>query len=246
MIYIMGDTHGDINRFCTNIDSKWTYQDKVIVCGDFGFIWEVEKDTKRYRRELEKLSILESKPYEILFVTGNHENFDRLKKFPTIQKYGGKVKQIRKNIFLLMRGQRFIIENHTFFTMGGAHSVDKDCRIEHVDWWQEELPSLVEYDTAIQTLAEYKEFDFVITHTAPQTIIRMMHFTPYKEDLELTGFLEWIFYEISFKYWFFGHFHADTKIKGVEKIIPVYSNIYRINNDKSIECLGEKEDDKIL
>ena len=240
MIYITGDTHGSIDRF---YGLNYTSEDKVIVCGDFGFIWEQEYRQSRYERELEKLDFLESQPYEILFVSGNHENYDRLKQFPQVKRYGGDVLQIRKNIFLLKRGQVFTIENHTFFTMGGAYSVDKDARIEHLSWWSEELPSQKEYQRAIQTLNQHESIDFIITHTAPQTIIRMMHFCPYKEDEELTGFFDWILYEKPFKYWFFGHFHTNDKIKDVNHVIPVYTHTYRINQDKSITYLGGKDEE---
>lgn len=31
-------------------------------------------------------------------------------------------------------------------------------------------------------------------------------------DAELTGFLEWIMYEVKFKKWFFGHWHMDRTL----------------------------------
>ena len=39
MIYITGNTHGDINRFETEQTKKFTSEDYLIICGDFGFIW---------------------------------------------------------------------------------------------------------------------------------------------------------------------------------------------------------------
>lgn len=234
MIYIMGDTHGDMSRFTYPIDNDWTSDDKIIICGDFGFIWELESNENKYRIESEKLKTLESKPYEILFISGNHENFDRLKQFPTRIRYGGKVKQIRKNIFLLMRGQLFTIENHTFFTMGGAYSIDKSRRCEHISWWKEELPNNEEYKTAIQTLKDNPKVDYILTHTAPKTIIKMMKYDLF-DDLELTGFFDWMMHEISFKKWFFGHFHIDTKIDYVDNILPVFLNVYKIHPNNQLE-----------
>lgn len=40
MIYITGDTHGDINRFFDGgaLDTKLTKNDTLIICGDFGFV----------------------------------------------------------------------------------------------------------------------------------------------------------------------------------------------------------------
>lgn len=37
MIYVTGDTHSDFNRF--SIQDKMTKYDYVIICGDFGGIW---------------------------------------------------------------------------------------------------------------------------------------------------------------------------------------------------------------
>ena len=43
MIYITGDTHGDFRRFdgvCFPEQKQMTKDDYVIVCGDFGGIWD--------------------------------------------------------------------------------------------------------------------------------------------------------------------------------------------------------------
>ena len=39
MIYITGDTHGDISCFKNPKLNKLGEKDILIVCGDFGFIW---------------------------------------------------------------------------------------------------------------------------------------------------------------------------------------------------------------
>ena len=53
MIYITGNTHGDINRFETEQTKKFTSEDYLIICGDFGFIW---KGGKKEEKQLERLS----------------------------------------------------------------------------------------------------------------------------------------------------------------------------------------------
>ena len=47
MIYITGDTHGDIKRFKTRSAKKLTKDDILIVCGDFGFLWDESKKEKK-------------------------------------------------------------------------------------------------------------------------------------------------------------------------------------------------------
>ncbi len=121
--------------------------------------------------------------------------------------------QVRKNIFHLMRGQIFTIEDKTFLTMGGAYSIDKYMRREGYSWWPEELPSDEEYKEAAKTIEAHEwKVDYVISHTAPREIIGRMCRCPDEHDIELTGFLEWIMYEADYKKWFFGHWHLDAEI----------------------------------
>jgi hypothetical protein len=111
-------------------------RDKVIICGDFGLPWCNDKEDDYW------LNWLEEKNFEILFVDGNHENFDLLYQFPVVERYGGKVHKVRKNIFHLMRGEVYEIEGKTFFAFGGASSVDKHLRVESISWWEQENFSL--------------------------------------------------------------------------------------------------------
>ena len=64
----------------------------------------------------------------------------------------------------------------------------------------EEFPTILEAMGVVDNHQEY---------TAPREIIRMMGYYPTQDDLELTGFLEWIAHECKFGLWCFGHFHED-------------------------------------
>ncbi len=210
MIYVTGDTHGDINRFNdVNMsgESSWTKDDFLIICGDFGFIFKDNNEEKL------KLDELDKKPWTLLWLDGNHENFNALSEYPVEEWNGGKVHRIRKNILHLMRGQVFTIEGKTFFTMGGAYSVDRYMRVKDITYWSRELPDNDEYNEAIKNVtAHCKKIDYILTHTAPREIIRRMGYVPDPHDMELTGFLEWIMYECEYKHWYFGHFHEDKQI----------------------------------
>ena len=210
MIYITGDTHGDHLRFIENNmpgEDQWTKEDYLIVCGDFGYVFSDSK------RENDFLDLLASKPYTICFCDGNHENFPRIYRYPEQTWNGGRVHRIRQNIVHLMRGQVFEICGKKILAMGGAYSIDKYMRINGLSWWKEELPNNVEYREATNSIKEcdYK-VDYIVTHTAPREIIRRMGKHPDEHDMELTGFLEWIMYEVKFKKWFFGHWHTDREI----------------------------------
>ncbi len=112
-----------------------------------------------------------------------------------------------------MRGQVFNIEGKHFFTMGGAYSIDRYMRKLNISYWNEELPSNEEYHEAVENLKRHdNQVDYVITHTAPREIIRMMGHSPCAHDLELTGFLEYLMHDIEYQHWYFGHWHRDAQI----------------------------------
>ncbi|WP_368041519.1 metallophosphoesterase family protein [Bittarella massiliensis (ex Durand et al. 2017)] len=75
MIFITGDTHGDFTRFSSENfpeQKRMNKEDFVIICGDFGGLWDGT------RKEHYWLDWLENKPFTTLFVSGNHENYDLL------------------------------------------------------------------------------------------------------------------------------------------------------------------------
>lgn len=161
MIYVTGDTHGDIGRFRDKQMKKLKKGDTLIVCGDFGFLWD---DSRREHNDLKRLM---SKNYTIAFVDGCHENFDLLEGYPVTEWNGGKVHMIAENIIHLMRGQVFEIEGKRIFTFGGGHSQDYDFRSDE-KWWKREQPSDEEIAEGIHNLREYDyKIDYVITHEPP-------------------------------------------------------------------------------
>lgn len=210
MLRFTGDTHGEQGRFCNFWaigEEEWTEKDTLIVCGDFGYIFKNDSVENIFLNELEK------KKYNICFCCGNHENFDALEQYPIEEWNGGKVHRIRKNIFHLMRGQIYTIENKKVFSFGGAYSIDRYMRTEHISWWKQEIPCNEEYDEATKNLELHNhQVDYIVTHTAPREIVRRMGYYPDAHDAELTGFLEWIMYEVKYKEWFFGHWHRDEQI----------------------------------
>ena len=126
MIYITGDTHGDVTRFSMdNFPEQKTFTDQnenyVIICGDFGLVWNYLTETSS---EKYWLNWLENKKFTTLFVDGNHEAFTRLYDYPVKEWNGGLVHEIRPHVFHLMRGQVFNIDGCTIFTFGGARSHD--------------------------------------------------------------------------------------------------------------------------
>jgi len=220
MIYITGDMHGDQSRLLYSKEEKlWGKGDIIIVAGDWGFLFHDNYSENMF------LNDIEQRPYTLAFVDGNHENFVALNKYPVEIWNGGKVHRIRNNIFHLMRGQIFTIEGKKFFTFGGAYSLDRYRRRLNIEYWEEEIPSRADYNEATVNLKAHNfEVDYIITHQAPRKIIMMMGETPDLHDMELTGFLDYVLYDIKHTHWFCGHWHLD---KDITESFTILRNKYR-------------------
>ena len=228
-IFVTGDIHGvperltGYNKLRTeNIIRK---EDYLVVCGDFGFLFEDDEKEKEFLDYIEA-----SADYTILFVDGNHENFNAINSYPVEDWKSGKIHRIRKNIIHLMRGQVYDICGLKVFAMGGAYSVDRSRRQKDKTYWAEELPSDEDYRTASENLERCnKNVDIILTHTAPEEIIYLLGHTPDRHDAELTGFLEWVLKEVSFKKWYFGHWHTDARmVKGCRAL---YNDLVKVNRE---------------
>lgn len=226
MIYITGDTHRreykKLQDFCER-HKELTKRDFIIIAGDFGGVWSsetLEEDLKPYR----------DLPATVLFIDGNHENFDLLNTYPVEVWNGGKVHKIKPDIIHLMRGQIYEIEGKTIFTFGGATSIDKDYRIEGKTWWKQELPTYEELDEAISNLKRYNnEIDYIITHSCSERAYNYPAICRYVSskyqclEVQMLSYIEDI---ASFNHWYFGHFHIDAKLG--EKYTALLDNVIEI------------------
>lgn len=214
MIYITGDTHGthDFYKLLDNQLKNLTKRDYVIIAGDCGVLFGPK--VKEYM-----LNLYSYLPFTVLFVDGNHENYDLLDSYP-IQKWnGGKVQFLTDTVIHLLRGQVYKIEGQTFFTFGGALSYDKVRRKPHVSWWERELPSKEDFFEAMRNL-ECVNFrvDYVITHDCPtswKTMVCNCSKIRNNGFIESSSnyYLEEIEKQIVFRHWYFGHYHMDYTTK---------------------------------
>lgn len=250
MVFVTGDCHAAFHRFSTHNfpeQKDLSYDDTVIVCGDFG-LWH-DDNTERYW-----LRWLNEKPFTTVFVDGNHENFDRLygDEFPVVDFHGGKAHKIREHIYHLLRGYIFDFDGKKFWCFGGASSHDvqdgildlddfedldgfkralkswtragKMFRINHLSWWEQELPTQKEMDFGIRELGEAgNKVDFIVSHCCPQEVATAMGF--HNPDV-LTQYFNTIAHDVEFTRWHFGHYHDEASIWG--KFILHYENIERI------------------
>jgi hypothetical protein len=220
MVYVTGDMHGDYARFENPAFKKFTKDDILIVCGDFGFLWDGSKEEQKRLRKLAK------KKFTICFIDGTHENFEILNSFPEEKWNGGKVHKIADNIYHLMRGQIFRIDNMTYFTMGGGESPDIDIRFEENAWSKDEFPTREEMIEGANNLEKLDcKIDFIITHEPP---VKVKSFLQLKDGESATvNGLNTYFEELSgvctYRRWFFGSMHLDKYISS--SLLAVYKDI---------------------
>lgn len=215
MVYVTGDTHGDINRFRDM--KKLKRGDTLIICGDFGFFWDGSK------KEQSILKKIANKKFTVAFIDGCHENFDILEKFPVTQWNGGKARVIMDNIVHLMRGQVYTIENKRIFTFGGGHSQDYEFRSGSDKWWEREQPTHDEIKEAIINLNEYSnEVDYVITHEPPPSLKDCLN-VDVLQRMEIHALFEDIIKTCTYKKWYFGKCHIDKHIP--LKFYALFNNV---------------------
>lgn len=223
MIYITGDTHGDITRFKKRELKKLKAKDYLIICGDFGFMWDESAE------EQEKLSFLKNQKYTILFVDGTHENFENIESSPLVDYKGGKAHKIADNIYHLMRGEIYNIEGKFIFTFGGGVSSDLQQIMDSGSWSERELPTEEEMLYGVNKLKGVNcEVDYIITHETSAT---------YKHKIwrncttnPMNDYLESLQSEVRFDKWFFGNLHIDFAIS--ESVFSVFEEIVPIDSTK--------------
>ena len=227
MLFITGDTHGRYDfakllRFA-KAHPELTKKDCLIVAGDFGAVW----DAKTWE---EDLLPYEELPFTVLFVDGNHENFDLLDAFPVQEWKGGKVHFVKPTVIHLMRGQVYEIEGKTLFTFGGATSTDRYTRTEGVSWWAREAPTYEELDEGIANLKRYNHtVDYIVTHSCDEKALwypplreRGVKMETFPENRMLSLFED----TVRYKHWYFGHYHMDGDLTGNKTVL--YRKIVRL------------------
>ena len=253
-VFITGDIHSDVRRFTTMAfpeQKELTKDDIVIICGDFGLVWDYagESESEKYW-----LNWLEDRPFTTVFVDGNHECFPRLYDYPVKEWNGGKVHEIRPSVLHLMRGEVFTIEGKKFFTFGGARShdiydgildpeTDPDWndtakqmysegkwayRVKGRSWWAEEMPSGKEMENGINNLKKHNfKVDYVISHCCPTFAQSVLGNGTYDTDY-LTDYFQSLVYDygLDFSKWIFGHYHDNKYV--LDRFVLLYEQITRL------------------
>ena len=250
-LYVTGDCHGEWRKLrLFSVQQNLTEDDFIIVCGDFG-IWD--DSDGRERKALNKLA--EIRP-TVVFVSGNHENFDRLysNEFETIEFHGGKAQRIGRNVYHLLRGYVFDFCGKKFFSFGGASSHDVDdrildpedyesrsefkkvvkewqkenkmFRIKGVSWWERELPTEEEMNFGKEMLAANNNQVDFIISHCCPQQVAAVFSCGLYKADRLTSYFDEIMENTKFIRWYFGHYHDDRVILG--KFVMLYHSFQRV------------------
>ncbi len=205
MIWVTGDKHGQGDWFDEPIPRKTLKRgDLLIVCGDFGFVWD---GSQAEQKALKRLS---RKKFTIAFLDGCHENFTLLARYPEQEWNGGKVRKIAENIFWLQRGESYQIDGKTFLVFGGGAA---DVQREG-EPFSPEAGAVTEQQVnrVVQSIQKAGgAFDVILSHEAPRTIVPCLF-----DDVDVIDtihdVLENIRTHTRFHDWFFGCYHVDKVI----------------------------------
>jgi len=237
MVFVTGDTHSsnDSDKF-NSFGEDLTKDDYVIVCGDFGYLWDSSE------KEMELRKWLSDKPWTTLFVDGNHENFDLLEELEEVEMFGSVVGKVTDSIYHLKRGQIYNIEGKNLFTFGGGLSIDKEWRYHYERnngvkiWWEQEMPTRTQKALGIANTCAYaimnKPIHFILTHTCPAHILPQV-VQNNKGITDAENYLEEIHRILNeevtgekYSHWYFGHFHDNIDVDNRHTLL--YDEIRRI------------------
>lgn len=214
-IAIAGDWHGDFpyaRKSLKKLHDKGV--DTVLQLGDFG-IWPNPKDGHvsmlSLQEELDRLDM------HLLFIGGNHENWDWLDAQPVAT---DGTRKLAPRLWHLPNGLgwawNLFGQDVKFVALGGAFSTDRKYRKIGWDLFLQETIS----DEELSAAVGHEKADVLLTHDAPSNapVRRSSNFSRYDamglsfddklEDRENSRKVETAMRELEVKSLFHGHFHT--------------------------------------
>lgn len=222
MIYLSADWHLT-KEDTSSIEMLETLKenDVMIVLGDLADDWSKEEDQFWFINSIEKYKV------QFLFIDGNHEDFKKINTFPVQYWNDIKVHQLGRNVFHILRGQAFLLEDKSFWVMGGGFSGLSYIERHKETWQKEEKPTKLEYKQGLEALEKYNgNIDYILTHTPPLTVIKEYMLS--NEWDEINSFMDEIVAKTDFKKWYFGHFHDNRVLDDRYEII--YKKMRRLDD----------------
>ena len=194
-ILFCGDTHGDFNNIAKLIDFAVINNcSSIMIVGDFGYFPNFGDNF------LERVSFYSNlKNIDTHFIKGNHENHDELSKYKEIT-------EIANNVFYHPNLTTWIVDNVSFFSIGGAYSIDKAYRTPGYNWFAGE-------EIGIKEIYECPKIkvDVVLSHDCPISvdINDMLRYNMDKSTKENREKLQAIVDIVNPKLVIHGHYHMS-------------------------------------
>jgi 3-oxoacid CoA-transferase subunit A len=262
---VTGDTHGGpatitrIENIHRNMEDCVPEYTGIIILGDAGLNFYLNGTDKKYKKTLNDMG------YHIYCVRGNHE--ERPENIPGMILVEDEnvdiavwIQEEFPNIRYFVDGNEYTIGGHSVLVIGGAYSVDKWYRLARAGyapeeaetanpkkcgWFKEELLTEDEMH-AIGEKVLNKKYDFVLSHTCPQswepTDLFLRGIDQLQVDKSMEVWMDALKNCIDWRVWLFGHFHADRVERPcVEQMYMDYEKLDTIWNRWYGERTYEKE-----
>lgn len=225
MIYLTGDTHGDVSRieeFCKQYETD--RDDILIILGDAGINYDGGRRDRAVKQFLKEL------PITLFCIHGNHEQRPY-----TIDGYketlwrGGIVylEEEYPNLLFAKDGEIFDLDGQKAIVIGGAYSIDKEYRLAYgYGWWSDEQPSddVKQYVERQLDRLGWK-VDLVLSHTTPLKYEPTEVFLPGIDqstvDKSTEIWLDDIEDRLDYQRWYCGHYHTE---KEIDKLVIMFEN----------------------
>lgn len=247
-----GDTHGGmatvsrIDNIKRNMPEYKPEETMIVILGDAGLNFWLNNTDKKDKK------ILNSMNYHIYCVRGNHEQRPELIKSMTLvndENVNNVVymEEAFPNIRYFVDGKIYNLLGYKCLVVGGAYSVDKWYRLaragyskdeaETADpkkcgWFKDECLTAAEM-VAIMEEVKGESIDFVLSHTCPlswePTDLFLNGIDQSTVDKSMEIWLDELKDNIKWKYWLFGHYHADRiERPHVEQFYQEYEDVESI------------------
>ena len=219
MIYVTGDLHGDLTRFKQRKIKRLKKGDTLIVCGDFGFVYNGDE------REEKALKWLSKRRYNILFVDGAHDKLDLFEKYELCDFCGASARRINEKVYMLLRGNVYTVEDKKIFAFGSGLSESYNIISDIISSDAGSLPTTEETQNGLENLQKVDNtVDYIVTYDAP---VSAKTYIGEANHNGLNTYFEEIYRLANFKCWYFGRYHKDKAVtrlfKAVyEDVVPIY------------------------